>query len=61
MAEETKKVSLADAAKAMLAAKQAKGKQAQAGGGFGAGGNQPKAMQSQNTKKVNNQRKRMGV
>lgn len=59
--EETapKKVSLAEAMKAKLAEKKAQ----QAGGGkqkFGQSGNQP-AMKSQNTKKVNNQRKKMGV
>lgn len=55
-----RKVSLAEAMKQKLAQK----KQAQAEGNKSkkhqAAGNQPK-MKSQNTKKINNQRKRMGV
>ncbi|XEC96353.1 hypothetical protein AB6A23_07355 [Paenibacillus tarimensis] len=58
--KEPRKVSLAEAVKRKLAQK----KQEQAGGGkqqkHEAIGNQPK-MKSQNTKKINNQRKRMGV
>ncbi|MFC4779575.1 hypothetical protein ACFO9Q_22575 [Paenibacillus sp. GCM10023252] len=58
--QQPKKVSLAEAAKQRLAQK----KQAQGGnalpGQKHTAGNGP-AMKSQNTKKVNNQRKRMGV
>jgi len=57
--QEQKKISLADAVKQKLAQK----KQEQANGSkqkFGPGGNQ-QTMKSQNTKKVNNQRKKMGV
>lgn len=57
---EPKKVSLAEAVKQKLAQK----KQEQANGGkqqkHGPGGNQ-QVLKSQNTKKVNNQRKKMGV
>jgi len=56
--QEPKKVSLAEAVKQKLAQKkqeQNAGKQK-----FGPGGNQP-VLKSQNTKKVNNQRKKMGV
>ncbi|WP_219835527.1 hypothetical protein [Paenibacillus sp. R14(2021)] len=54
-----KKISLADAVKQKLAQKKLE----QANGGkqkHGPGGNQ-QTMKSQNTKKVNNQRKKMGV
>ncbi|CAH1223943.1 hypothetical protein PAECIP111893_05052 [Paenibacillus plantiphilus] len=57
--QEPKKVSLAEAVKQKLAQK----KQEQANGTkqkHGPGGNQ-QVMRSQNTKKVNNQRKKMGV
>ncbi|MBW7454902.1 hypothetical protein ACFOLF_12605 [Paenibacillus sepulcri] len=57
--QEPKKVSLADAVKQKLAQKKLE----QANGGkqkFGPGGDQ-QVMRSQNTKKVNNQRKKMGV
>ncbi|MBM7568257.1 hypothetical protein [Paenibacillus sacheonensis] len=57
--DQPKKVSLADAVKQKLAQKKLE----QANGGkqkFGPGGNQ-QTMKSQNTKKVNNQRKKMGV
>ncbi|MBD2844922.1 hypothetical protein IDH44_06955 [Paenibacillus sp. IB182496] len=59
-AAEPRKISLADAVKQKLAqkkqAQQAQGKQQK----HQSAGNQP-AMKSQNTKKINNQRKRMGV
>ncbi|WP_274649087.1 hypothetical protein [Paenibacillus humicola] len=57
--QETKKISLAEAVKQKLAQKkqaQAEGKQQK----FSPGGNQ-QTLKSQNTKKVNNQRKKMGV
>ncbi|MFC5649345.1 hypothetical protein ACFPYJ_09415 [Paenibacillus solisilvae] len=57
--QEPKKISLAEAVKQKLAQK----KLDQAQGGkqkHGPGGNQ-QTMKSQNTKKVNNQRKKMGV
>jgi hypothetical protein len=58
MSEEVKKVSLAEAVKQKLAQQKQAQQQAKQGG-FNS--NQPKAMKTQNTKKVNNQRKRMGV
>lgn len=58
-AAESKKVSLADAAKRMLQQKkQAQGKSQGVPKNHESG--QP-TMKSQNTKKINNQRKRMGV
>jgi hypothetical protein len=59
MSEEVKKISLADAIKQKLAQQKQAQKQNQVNGNFSA--NQPKSLKTQNTKKVNNQRKRMGV
>ncbi|MBN3523220.1 hypothetical protein [Paenibacillus apiarius] len=57
--DEAKKVSLADAAKRMLQQKKQAQGQAQGPHKHQAAGNQ--MMKSQHTKKINNQRKRMGV
>ena len=57
--EEAKKVSLADAAKRMLQQKKQAQGQAKGQHQHQAAGNQ--MMKSQHTKKINNQRKRMGV
>ncbi|MCE5172773.1 hypothetical protein LQV63_26240 [Paenibacillus profundus] len=57
--EEVKKVSLADAAKRMLQQKKQAQGQAKGQQQHQAAGNQ--MMKSQHTKKINNQRKRMGV
>ncbi|MEY4479414.1 MAG: hypothetical protein RLZZ267_92 [Bacillota bacterium] len=59
MSEEIKKVSLADAVKQKLAQQKQAQNQGNKGGGFNS--NQPKALKTQSTKKINNQRKRMGV
>jgi hypothetical protein len=59
MSEEIKKVSLADAVKQKLAQQKQAQSQGNKQGGFN--GNQPKALKTQSTKKINNQRKRMGV